>query len=66
MSEFRSVPARQLSHGQKQWLEIGMVMMQRPELLLLDEPIAGMTEEEEEKNRRAFIDAEKAVRHSRR
>lgn len=49
MSEFRSVPARQLSHGQKQWLEIGMVMMQRPELLLLDEPIAGMTEEEEEK-----------------
>ncbi|MCK0470024.1 urea ABC transporter ATP-binding protein UrtD [Halalkalibacter sp. APA_J-10(15)] len=43
------VEARALSHGQKQWLEIGMVMMQQPKLLLLDEPIAGMTEEEEEK-----------------
>ncbi|WP_100406366.1 urea ABC transporter ATP-binding protein UrtD [Bacillus solitudinis] len=41
--------ARFLSHGQKQWLEIGMVMMQKPDLLMLDEPIAGMTEEEEEK-----------------
>lgn len=41
--------ARLLSHGQKQWLEIGMVMMQKPDLLMLDEPIAGMTEEEEEK-----------------
>ncbi|QQK81158.1 urea ABC transporter ATP-binding protein UrtD [Salicibibacter cibi] len=38
-----------LSHGQKQWLEIGMVMIQQPRLVLLDEPIAGMTEEEEEK-----------------
>ncbi|WP_018924829.1 urea ABC transporter ATP-binding protein UrtD [Salsuginibacillus kocurii] len=41
--------AGSLSHGQKQWLEIGMVMMQEPQVLLLDEPIAGMTEEEEEK-----------------
>jgi urea transport system ATP-binding protein len=35
-----------LSHGQKQWLEIGMLLMQEPKLLLLDEPVAGMTDEE--------------------
>ena len=35
-----------LSHGQKQWLEIGMLMMQEPELLLVDEPVAGMTDAE--------------------
>ncbi|ARK32770.1 urea ABC transporter ATP-binding protein UrtD [Halalkalibacter krulwichiae] len=49
LSNLKDVQARILSHGQKQWLEIGMVMMQKPDLLLLDEPIAGMTEEEEEK-----------------
>ena len=38
-----SVLAGQLSHGEKQWLEIGMVVAPRPELLLLDEPTAGMT-----------------------
>jgi urea transport system ATP-binding protein len=38
-----------LSHGQKQWLEIGMLLMQRPELLLVDEPVAGMTDAETEK-----------------
>jgi urea transport system ATP-binding protein len=37
-----------LSHGQKQWLEIGMLLMQDPELLLLDEPIAGMSARERE------------------
>ncbi len=37
-----------LSHGQKQWLEIGMVLMQEPKVLLLDEPVAGMTETETE------------------
>jgi urea transport system ATP-binding protein len=42
----RSAPGRTLSHGQKQWLEIGMLLMQRPELLLVDEPVAGMTPEE--------------------
>jgi len=41
-----SVMAGALSHGEKQWLEIGMVMAQDPELLLVDEPVAGMTEEE--------------------
>ena len=35
-----------LSHGEKQWLEIGMVIAQDPELLLVDEPVAGMTDEE--------------------
>ncbi len=38
--------AGSLSHGQKQWLEVGMVLVQRPRLLLLDEPVAGMTETE--------------------
>jgi urea transport system ATP-binding protein len=38
-----------LSHGQKQWLEIGMLMMQEPELLLVDEPVAGMTPQEIER-----------------
>ncbi len=40
--------AGDLSHGQKQWLEIGMLLMQEPELLLVDEPAAGMTDEETE------------------
>ena len=38
-----------LSHGQKQWLEIGMLLMQEPKLLLLDEPVAGMTDAETER-----------------
>jgi urea transport system ATP-binding protein len=40
------VLAGALSHGEKQWLEIGMVMAQDPELLLVDEPVAGLTDEE--------------------
>lgn len=40
------VQAGTLSHGQKQWLEIGMLLAQRPKLLLVDEPAAGMTDEE--------------------
>ncbi len=39
-------PAGVLSHGQKQWLEIGMLLVQSPRLLLLDEPVAGMSAEE--------------------
>jgi urea transport system ATP-binding protein len=38
-----------LSHGQKQWLEIGMLLMQQPDLLLVDEPVAGMTPHETER-----------------
>ncbi|NOY83620.1 MAG: urea ABC transporter ATP-binding protein UrtD [Nitrospirae bacterium] len=38
-----------LSHGEKQWLEIGMVMVQEPEVMLVDEPVAGMTDYETEK-----------------
>ena len=38
-----------LAHGQKQWLEIGMLLMQNPELLLVDEPVAGMTPQEIER-----------------
>ncbi|WP_421879366.1 urea ABC transporter ATP-binding protein UrtD [Pacificispira sp.] len=42
----RHEPAADLSHGQKQWLEIGMLLAQEPELLLVDEPAAGMTDDE--------------------
>ena len=43
-----------LSHGETQWLEIGMVLMQKPRLLLMDEPTAGMTEQETEKTSEIF------------
>ncbi len=43
-----------LSHGQKQWLEIGMLLMQDPKLLLLDEPVAGMTDAETERTAELF------------
>ena len=51
-----------LSHGQKQWLEIGMLLMQDPKLLLLDEPVAGMTDEETERTAELFLSLE--GRHS--
>jgi urea transport system ATP-binding protein len=44
-----------LSHGQKQWLEIGMLLMQEPKLLLLDEPVAGMSDEETERTGELFV-----------
>jgi urea transport system ATP-binding protein len=49
LSRMREAPARILAHGQKQWLEIGMLLMQNPELLLVDEPVAGMTPQEIER-----------------
>jgi urea transport system ATP-binding protein len=52
LEDLRHQPAGQLSHGQKQWLEIGMLLMQRPELMLLDEPVAGMTDAETEQTAR--------------
>ncbi len=54
--------AGSLSHGQKQWLEIGMLLMQNPRLLLVDEPVAGMTEQETEQTARLLT--ELAGRHS--
>jgi urea transport system ATP-binding protein len=47
-----------LSHGQKQWLEIGMLLVQSPKLLLLDEPVAGMTDEETERTAELFLSLE--------
>ena len=44
-----------LSHGQKQWLEIGMLLAQEPKLLLLDEPVAGMTDEETVRTAELFL-----------
>ncbi|NWG31839.1 MAG: urea ABC transporter ATP-binding protein UrtD [Rhodocyclaceae bacterium] len=46
LAEQADRPAGLLSHGQKQWLEIGMLLAQDPKLLLLDEPVAGMTDDE--------------------
>jgi urea transport system ATP-binding protein len=47
-----------LSHGQKQWLEIGMLLIQEPKLLLLDEPVAGMTDQETERTAELFLSLE--------
>ena len=49
LTESLSILAGQLSHGQKQWLEIGMLLAQKPDLLLIDEPAAGMTAPERRK-----------------
>ncbi|MEX0740358.1 MAG: urea ABC transporter ATP-binding protein UrtD [Pseudohongiella sp.] len=49
LSALRSRPAGVLSHGQKQWLEIGMLLVSDPRLMLIDEPVAGMTAQETEK-----------------
>jgi urea transport system ATP-binding protein len=46
LSDHRNRRAAELSHGQKQWLEIGMLLAQDPKLLLVDEPVAGMTDSE--------------------
>ena len=51
----RAALAGTLSHGQKQWLEIGMLLMQEPKLLLLDEPVAGMSDEETERTAELFM-----------
>jgi urea transport system ATP-binding protein len=49
LADKRELRAAYLSHGEKQWLEIGMVLASQPELLLFDEPTAGMTTEETKK-----------------
>ena len=55
LSDSVSRQAGNLSHGQKQWLEIGMLLMQDPKLLLLDEPVAGMTDEETARTAELFL-----------
>jgi urea transport system ATP-binding protein len=47
-----------LSHGQKQWLEIGMLLVQEPQLVLLDEPVAGMTDAETERTAELILELE--------
>jgi urea transport system ATP-binding protein len=49
LSDQRHRMAGRLSHGQKQWLEIGMLLCQEPKVLLVDEPVAGMTQPEMER-----------------
>ncbi len=49
LMEQRHRLAGELSHGQKQWLEIGMLLIQQPKVLLIDEPVAGMTHQEIER-----------------
>lgn len=49
LTQLRNKPGKILSHGQKQWLEIAMLLMQKPRLLLVDEPVTGMTRQEMEK-----------------
>ncbi|MCZ2497863.1 urea ABC transporter ATP-binding protein UrtD [Xylophilus sp. Kf1] len=55
LADAASRRAGDLSHGQKQWLEIGMLLMQDPKLLLLDEPVAGMTDEETARTAELFL-----------
>ena len=49
LGDLADKPAGILSHGQRQWLEIGMLIAQQPKLLLLDEPVAGMSKDERER-----------------
>ncbi|MDP2523636.1 urea ABC transporter ATP-binding protein UrtD [Neptunomonas phycophila] len=62
LKENVGMPAGRLSHGQKQWLEIGMLLMQKPRLLLVDEPVAGMTHQEMDRTSELLISL--AGRHS--
>ena len=58
LSAQRNALGKILSHGQKQWLEIGMLLMQNPELLLVDEPVAGMTPQEIERTAQLLLSLE--------
>ncbi|MBP8310791.1 MAG: urea ABC transporter ATP-binding protein UrtD [Burkholderiaceae bacterium] len=62
LTDARDRMAGSLSHGQKQWLEIGMLLIQEPKLLLLDEPVAGLSDEETEKT--AVLLRQLAGKHS--
>jgi urea transport system ATP-binding protein len=58
LSDQQDALGRILSHGQKQWLEIGMLLMQNPALLLVDEPVAGMTPHEIERTIQLLLSLE--------
>jgi urea transport system ATP-binding protein len=58
LQDRRHMSAGALSHGQKQWLEIGMLLMQDPQLLLVDEPVAGMTPQEVERTAELLLSLE--------
>ena len=58
LAERSATIAGTLSHGQKQWLEIAMLLAQHPVLLLLDEPVAGMTDEETERTAELLLELE--------
>ena len=62
LTEQRNIRAGLLAHGQTQWLEIGMLLVQDPRLLLIDEPVAGMTHQETEQT--AELLSSLAGRHS--
>lgn len=55
LQDYAKKNAGELSHGQKQWLEIGMLIAQNPQLLLVDEPVAGMTHQESERTAELLI-----------
>jgi len=55
LADERGRRAGALSHGQKQWLEIGMLLMQEPRLMLVDEPVAGMTHQETERTAELLV-----------
>lgn len=55
LQDYRFRTAGELSHGQKQWLEIGMLITQNPQVLLVDEPVAGMTHQESERTAELLV-----------
>lgn len=55
LAQHRSQQSGALSHGQKQWLEIGMLLMQEPKVMLIDEPVAGMTHQEIERTAQLLL-----------
>jgi urea transport system ATP-binding protein len=59
LKDMETVIAGALSHGQKQWLEIGMLLAQQPKLLLVDEPAAGMSDDETKRTGELLLSLEK-------
>ena len=58
LKDLRGKDGRLLSHGQKQWLELGMLLMQKPQLLLVGEPVTGMTRQEMQKTAELLLSLE--------